>query len=161
MIKDTKDLFNKLNISNSLLSTTQKQKLDDDGYLIFENCEYMKKNLSKLNTESKRLIDLEKDLGGWEGKQKHFKPGKKFEEGADRLGALVNKHEVFLGMIKIPEILACAYHVVKSDLKVAAVNLRNPQFGSGEQRIHIDGNPRSSTNEKFTGVVCFCFLDDS
>jgi hypothetical protein len=161
VIKNTKDLFNKLKIDKNILSLQQKQKLDEDGFIIFENCEYMKKNLTLLNKESKRLIALEKDLGGWEGKKKYFKQGKKFEEGADRLGALVNKHKVFLEMIKIPEILVSAYHVVKSDLKIAAVNLRNPHQGSGEQRIHIDGNPRLSSKDNFAGVVCFCFLDDS
>jgi len=161
MIKNTPELFKNLKIKENLLSLSQKKKLDDDGFVVFDKCEYMKKNLSSLNEQTDRLIKLEKDYGGWEGKEKHYKPGKKFEEGADRLGALVNKHEVFLGLITIPEILASAYHVVKSDLKIAGVNFRSPQKGFGEQRIHIDGNPRSSSKDKFTGIVCFCFLDNT
>ncbi|MAV56378.1 MAG: hypothetical protein CMI79_02435 [Candidatus Pelagibacter sp.] len=161
MIKNTKELFRNLKIKEDILSSSQKKKLDQDGFVIFQKCGYMLKNLRSLNEEANRLIKSENDKGGWEGKEKHYKPGKKFEEGADRLGALVNKHDVFLGLITIPEILAAAHHVLKSDLKIAGVNLRNPQKGFGEQRIHIDGNPRFSTKEKFTGVVCFCFLDDT
>lgn len=161
MIKNTLELFENLNIDQNILSEDQKNKLDEEGYIVFENSKYINDNLKLLNQESDRLIEKEKDKGGWEGKEKYYQPGKKFEEGADRLGALINKHKVFRGLITVPEILASAYYLLKKDLKVAAVNLRNPQKGTGGQKFHIDGNPRKSVKEKFTGVVCFCYLNDS
>ena len=42
----------------------------------FENVNYMKKNLHKLKKKSEILINLEKDKGGWEGKEQYYKKGK-------------------------------------------------------------------------------------
>ena len=63
-------------------------------------------------------------------------------------------------MVTIPEILNAAYEVIKSDIKVAGLNLRNPLKNSGNQRIHMDWKPRKK-RERFAGVVCFVFLDDA
>ena len=62
----------------------------------------------KLELKGISLIKEEGDLGGWEGKMQYYKKNKKFEDGADRLGALVQKHEVFRKLILCPEILSCA-----------------------------------------------------
>ena len=93
------------------------KNFDKNGYIIIKNSKYMKQNLISLRNEATKLIEKEGDKGGWEGKEKYFKPGKRFESGAQRLGGLVNKHSVFLGLITIPEILICAEQIIKVKLK--------------------------------------------
>ena len=138
-----------------------KKNLDEDGYVVVKNSEYMKKNLKTLRKISSELIKKEGDKGGWEGKEKYFKKGKKFESGAQRLGGLIKKDKSFLGLITIPEILMSAYHVIKDEIKVCGLNLRNPVAGSGEQSVHFDGFPRNSKKDRFAGVVAFIYLDDT
>jgi len=156
----TSKILESINSNKLFLDDDHKRKLDSDGYLVFENSKYMKNNLETLQKISRKLIDEEGDKGGWEGKKKYFKEGKKFESGAQRLGGLVSKHKVFLGLITMPEILNSAYHVIKDEIKVCGLNLRNPIKDMGEQSIHIDGFPRSSESEDYAGVVAFIYLDD-
>ena len=120
-------------IKNSSLNKIHLKNLDNKGFIILENVNYMKKNLHKLKKKSKILINLEKEKGGWEGKEQYYKKGKKFESGADRLGSLVSKGNEFLGLIKIPEIIHAAKHVTKKEIKVCGLNLRNPKKKQGKQ----------------------------
>ena len=160
-IKDTNHLFESLNISNNFLSKKQKKTLNSKGYLIFPPSNNIKRKLKKMNSISKKLILKEKDRGGWEGKEKHYKKGKLFEKGANRLGNLINKDKIFCELLIIPEILASAYEVIKDDLKIGGVDLRNPLKGSGFQKLHIDWLPRRRKGEKYKGIVCFIFLDSA
>ena len=160
-IKNTNELFQSLNISNSTLSNDQKSSLNDKGFVIFPPNEFMKKNLDELNKISENLIKLEGDKGGWEGKEKYYKEGKKFENGADRLGNLIEKHKLFAELILQKEILASAREVIKNEIKVVAVHLRNPLKDCGYQRLHIDGYPRYNDNDPYSGIICMIYLDDS
>ncbi len=147
-------------ILNSKLKKEDFDEINEKGFLVIKDCDYVKKNLIELQKKSKELMGEEKDKGGWEGKEKHYKEGKKFESGADRLGGLISKGDVFLGLITIPEILAAANHVIKDDIKICGLNLRNPIQGMGSQSIHIDGFPRNAPNDPYAGIVVFIFLDD-
>ena len=148
-IKNTKHLFEKLNISKNTLSSKQKKDLLNKGFIIIPPTIYMKKNIKILNLMTKKLIKKEGKKGGWEGKEKYYKKGKLFEKGTNRLGNLINKHKVFQNLITIPEILAASYEVVKSDIKIAGVNLRNPLKNNGKQRIHMDWKPRKKKSQKY------------
>ncbi len=143
------------------LSFKDTQHLDDQGYLVLKNISFLKENVDTISKISEKLISEEGDKGGWEGKEKYFKPGKKFEEGADRLGGLINKHNLFLKIINIPELILAAHHVIKDEINVCGFNLRNPKKGYGQQGIHIDGFARKDIKEPFSGVVIFIYLDDS
>ena len=153
-IKDIIKNFKKLPFEDT-------QHLDDQGYLVLKNISFLKKNVDTISKISEKLISEEGDKGGWEGKEKYFKPGKKFEEGADRLGGLINKHNLFLKVINIPELILAAHHVIKDEIKVCGFNLRSPKKGYGQQGIHMDGFARKDINEPFSGVVIFIYLDDS
>lgn len=59
----------------------------------------------------------------------------------------------------MPELLAAAHEVTKSDIKIAGFNLRNPLKGSGKQKIHMDWKPRKNKKEPYSGIVCFFFID--
>ena len=148
-------------IKKSSLNKIHLKNLDNKGFIIIENVDYMKKNLHKLKQKSEILINLEKEKGGWEGKEQYYKKGKKFESGADRLGSLVSKGNEFLGLIKIPEIIHAAKHVTKKEIKVCGLNLRNPKKKQGKQSIHIDGFARSKRKDQYAGIVAFIYLDDT
>ncbi len=160
-IKNTNDLFKVLKIKKNFLNQKKRKFLDKNGYIIFEPNKDIKKKIKKLNLISQRLIKKEKDKGGWEGKEKHYKKGKLFEIGANRLGNLINKDIMFKDLILIPEILTSAHEVIKDDIKIGGVDLRNPIKGKGFQRLHIDWLPRRRKGEKYIGVVCFIFLDNA
>jgi hypothetical protein len=160
-IKNTNDLYESMNINNSTLSHEEKTTLKENGFVIFPPNEFMNKNLNELNKISEDLITAEGDKGGWEGKEKYYKEGKKFEQGAERLGNLIEKHELFRELILQKEILASAREVIKDDIKIVAVHLRNPLKDCGYQRLHIDGYPRYAENEPYSGIICMIYLDDS
>tara|TARA_B110000037_G_C17103096_1_gene498789 strand:+ start:529 stop:1434 length:906 start_codon:yes stop_codon:yes gene_type:complete len=161
MKNKTKKIINSILDLSNFDNSSWQEELDYNGYVVIRNSYYMKKNLNTLRRKSIELIKNEGDKGGWEGKEKYFKYGKKFESGAQRLGGLVKKDKSFLGLITIPEILMSAYHVIKDDIKICGLNLRNPIEGLGEQSIHFDGFPRKKLSDSFAGVVAFIYLDSA
>ena len=74
---------------------------------------------------------------------------------------LVDKHKVFRELILMPEILAAAHEVIKSDIKIGGVDLRNPKKNFGYQALHIDWLPRKNKFDPFTGVICIIYLDET
>ena len=129
IIENTLDLFKKNYFQYENIIKQAGKNLEENGFHVFKSVPSLIKNLEELNFQSNKLIREEGDLGGWEGKMQYYKKNKKFEEGADRLGALVQKNEVFRKLLLCPEILCCAYHVVgNKDIKICGFNLRNPLF---------------------------------
>ncbi len=162
IIKNTLDLFKKNNFQYEDIIKQASKNLEENGFHVFESVPSLLNNLEQLNFQSNKLINEEGDLGGWEGKMQYYKKNKKFEDGADRLGALVQKNEIFRKLLLCPEILSCAYQVVgKKDIKICGFNLRNPQKNKGNQEIHIDGFSRIKENEPYAGIVAFLYLNDS
>lgn len=161
LVNNTQKLFKALNIDeDKTLSTLEKKFLLREGYLILHK-KIRGKLLTKLNTISKKLIKKENSKGGWEGKEEYYKIGKEFDPGSNRLGNLIEKNKLFKEVIKIPEILVAANTVIKSNFKICGLNLRDPKKGKGNQVIHIDWKPRNKKSEKFAGIVCMIYLDDS
>ncbi len=160
-IQNTKSLFKKMQITNSILSSKQKKQLKNKGYIVFKSIPFMKDNVRLMRSITKKLINKEGHKGGWEGKEKFYKKGKHFEKGTSRLGNLINKHKIFSKLIEVPEILKAAHEVIGSNIKVSGLNLRSPLKNAGRQRIHMDWKPRKNKNQKFAGVVCFVFLDNA
>ena len=70
-IKKTEDLCKKINLDENVLTKTQKDFLNEEGYLIIPPTNFIKKNLNYLNQISKKLIDSEGINGGWEGKEQN------------------------------------------------------------------------------------------
>tara|TARA_B100001057_G_scaffold494572_1_gene591431 strand:- start:3437 stop:4339 length:903 start_codon:yes stop_codon:yes gene_type:complete len=160
-VENTKDLLNNLKINEDTLSRNQKNFINENGFLVLPPPEFIKKNLKKLNKITSELINFEGIKGGWEGKEENYKEGKPFEPNADRLGNLIEKNLIFAELITIPEILAASHEVIKGDLKVGGLNLRNPHKNFGNQALHIDCFPRQKLDEPFSGVVCYIYLDES
>ena len=160
-IRNTLEVFRRLKIEKNLLSKKQKNFLESKGYLIIKPTNFMKKNLKKLNLAAKKLIKKEGKRGGWEGKEKYYKKGKDFEKGANRLGNLIDKKNIFRKLITMPEILAAAHSVIKGNIKICGFNLRNPLRGHGNQAVHMDWKPRKKKEDSYDGVVCMIYLDKS
>ena len=162
-IKKTEDLCKKINLDENVLTKTQKDFLNEEGYLIIPPTDFIKKNLNYLNQISKKLIDSEGINGGWEGKEqnKNYGKGIPFEPGTNRLGNLIEKHSFFRELLLLPEVITAAKEVIKSDIKLSGFTLRNPLKDNGHQAYHIDGLPRKNEYDPFHGVLCAIFLDDS
>ena len=162
-IKKTEDLSKKINLDENVLTKTQKDFLNEEGYLIIPPTDFIKKNLNYLNQISKKLIDSEGINGGWEGKEqnKNYGKGIPFEPGTNRLGNLIEKHSFFRELLLLPEVITAAKEVIKSDIKLSGFTLRNPLKNNGHQAYHIDGLPRKNEHDPFHGVLCAIFLDDS
>lgn len=162
-IKKTEDLCKKINLDENVLTKTQKDFLNEEGYLIIPPTDFIKKNLNYLNQISKKLIDSEGINGGWEGKEqnKNYGKGIPFEPGTNRLGNLIEKHSFFRELLLLPEVITAAKEVIKSDIKLSGFTLRNPLKNNGHQAYHIDGLPRKNEHDPFHGVLCAIFLDDS
>ena len=107
--------------------------LNEKGFTIVPPTKFVLKNIQLLNKVTNNLLKKEGNKGGWEGKEKYYKRGKYLEHGVNRLGNLVDKHKVFRELILMPEILAASYEVIKSDIKIGGVDLRNPQKNFGFQ----------------------------
>ncbi len=162
-IENTQDLFMRLGVNKNTLSSAQKKFLNEEGYLIIPPTDFLKKNIKTLNDVTNELIKKEGVDGGWEGKEKNNKYGKglEFEVGSDRLGNLIEKDIIFRQLLLIPEVLASAFEVINSDIKVSGLNLRNPRRGYGKQSYHIDCAPKNNASDNFCGVVCIMNLDDT
>lgn len=160
MIQSTAELFDRLDFKSDRLSDEQRQFLDANGYLVLEKVPAVIDNLEALRKQADILIESEGEKGGWEGKEQHFEDGKVFEDGANRLGNLYNKHEVFRHMIDCPEILLPAQHVIQGEIRMGGADLREPKHNGPTQQLHIDWLPRESDEERFGGIVAIVFLDD-
>ena len=160
-IKTTRDLIKKIKMNSKVLKKDQFNFLNKYGYLIIKKNKYLINNLKLFRSEIDKLIKKDGIKGGWEGKKTFYKKGKLFEPGAQRLGNLIEKNIIFSNLITIPEILLCAKNVTKDDIKVCGLNFREPQKGTGYQKIHMDWKPRKKKSEKFAGIVAMIYFDNT
>ena len=144
-----------------ILSAEQRRAIEEDGIVILPPNAAVIRELPALRAAVDRLLEEEGARAGWEGKEQHFAPGKPFEDGANRLGNLVNKIPFAADLIALPELLEAAYRVLRSEMKVGSVLMREPHKGHGHQSLHIDWLPRDHSDEPFGGVVCMLLLDDA
>jgi hypothetical protein len=162
-IKNNSEFYKRINLNDKVLSDDQKKFLNEEGYLIIPPNNFIKDNLKEISRVCNELIKKEGNKGGWEGKEKNdrYSTGEPFEPGAERLGNLVEKNEIFKDLLLVPEVIASAKEVIKSDIKLSHYGFRNPLKGCGHQNYHIDVVPRKKNNDPFEGVICTIFLDDT
>ena len=67
------------------------KKFNELGYFVISRSELVHRHLDDYQQIIDDLISKESWRGGWEGKEEYMKYGKKFQEGALRLGNLFNK----------------------------------------------------------------------
>ena len=144
-----------------ILSKEQKKIIDKDGFIIFPPNNFVLKNLKKIHKILENLITKEKSKAGWEGKEEYYKKGKPFEKGARRLGNLINKNDIFKELIVLPEIAQTSEYMVNNDIKIGAVDFRDPLIGTGNQIFHIDWLPRTKHKDPFESVLVQIVLDNT
>jgi ectoine hydroxylase-related dioxygenase (phytanoyl-CoA dioxygenase family) len=112
------------------MTAEQRQQLDDQGYVVLE--EFMDGAfLAEAQRRVDELFELEGEAAGSEFKQ---------EPQSGRLANVVNKGEVFLRVIQIPEVLECVEQVLGREFKLSSLNVRtaNPH-SDWVQPLHVDG----------------------
>ena len=133
----------------------------ENGYCELPISKFMLDNLNKFQKIVNDLIKTESWRGGWEGKEEYMKYMKKFNDGANRLGNLFNKDELFLKLLDDSSILKILYGIFHDDMKIGALDMREPLKGDGYQELHIDWLPKKTSNELTQNIICFIFLDDA
>jgi hypothetical protein len=112
-----------------MLSSSEKQQLDDVGFLVLP--EFMAPDLlAGLRRRVDEIFAEEGDRAGAEFKQ---------EPGCRRLANLVGKGDIFHSVILTPKLLACMRHVLGPDIKLSSLNVRsvNPRWPE-RQPLHAD-----------------------
>jgi ectoine hydroxylase-related dioxygenase (phytanoyl-CoA dioxygenase family) len=110
------------------LSAIEKQRLDEDGYLILED--FMGADLlARLRVRVEELFQEEGDSAGQEFK---------LEPGSRRLANLVDKGEVFREVIVLPRLLDYVRHVLGPSIKLSSLHARLVPHGGGGQPLHAD-----------------------
>ncbi|MBT28980.1 MAG: phytanoyl-CoA dioxygenase [Thalassobius sp.] len=131
-----KNYLKNLGVTEDTLTISEKQFLDDNGYL----------NLGKLLSDELlnsirevigSLLIKEGALAGAELMDSKYIRHPK-EAGADRLADLVNKHSIFDLFYTHPKVLAAAAHVLNGSIKLSSLNYRAAIPGSGLQNLHVD-----------------------
>lgn len=158
------DAIQDLGVTENTLTPDQNRMLDEEGYCLIELTPDTHKALG-IDLELMRavlddFVAREGRFAGFEGKEEYAKPGKAFEQGVRRLANLVDKHAMFRRLITVPEVLAAAYQVIKGDMRVSSLNLRDPRK-TDRQPLHIDWVPRMQETEPFGGVFVIFFVDES
>ena len=137
--------------------------LDKYGFCLLDDSKriinWLEKDLNFIKDLIGKLIDDEGEKAGFEGREEHYKEGKKFEPNSHRLGNLPNKNEVFKKFVMFPDILKCAKHVIRDEIMFSSSNFREPLKNSGDQRLHIDWLPRATENQKFESIIAMYYLD--
>ena len=161
---DLKKIINHHSSNFSKIDNKFLNDLHNDGYCLIENdriLKWLNKDLDFIKELIDKLIKEEGEKAGFEGREEHFKIGKKFEPNSNRLGNLPNKHEIFRKFVMFPDILECAFSVIQEEIMFSSSNFREPLKNSGDQRLHIDWLPRKNKNQNFQSVIAMFYLDDS
>lgn len=111
------------------LSALEKQRLDENGYLVLED--FMDAGLLvRLRRRIEELFQIEGESAGQEFKM---------EPGCRRLANLVDKGGVFREVIALPRLLEYVRHVLGPSIKLSSLHARsvNPN-GVGGQPLHAD-----------------------
>ena len=141
-------------VTNSTLSTTEKEALDREGYVIFRNV-IDADWLSRLRTAFETACAKDssaKDSGA------AVIPVIK-DSGTRHIDNLVSRGPVFEQVFTHPRILAAVYHVLRCPFRLGQMNGRDPLPGYGQQGLHSDWTARAK-GEPFRIVTAIWLLDD-
>ena len=161
MINSVKSILEKLGYEVNAEDRHLAEFFNENGYCVIPKSDFLSENIDEYRRIIDSLLQKESWRGGWEGKEEYMKYQKDFQPGANRLGNLFNKHDLFLKLLTEKNILKIAYAILGDDIKVGALDMREPKKGSGLQGLHIDWIPKKSEDEKTQNIVAMIFLDDA
>jgi ectoine hydroxylase-related dioxygenase (phytanoyl-CoA dioxygenase family) len=125
---DTKSALQALGVTETTLTSTEKDFLDENGYLVLPDI-LNSAEIEALRARLGELLAIEKEKAGLEVHQ---------ETGTARLANLVDKGKVFEVAFTHPRVLAALAHVLENDMKLSALNSRAALPGQGLQALHVD-----------------------
>lgn len=126
-ITNTDDALAALGAHRDVLPPQAYEQLDTQGYLVLYDV-LDPQWLAQIQQRLRELLVLEGPAAGMEVTR---------QAGVDMLANLLNKGEMFERMLRVPQVLAAAHHVVP-DLRVNSLNYRLAPPGSGSQQLHSD-----------------------
>ena len=140
----------KLNFTPQNLTTEQKFKLDNLGFIILPNI-INSAWRQELRQAFENIMSSEGEHAGQETGQM---------AGVRRLSDLVNKGAVFDPIYIHPLLLACVAHVLKQPFKLYSLNGHDPLPGQGQQILHSDGGKFVGPPMQHQMVNSMWMLDD-
>src|SRR3989344_4040642 len=161
MINSIKTILEKLDYKLNSEDVHLAEFFNENGFCIIPKSDLVSNHIDEYRKIIDSLLEKESWRGGWEGKEEYMKYQKIFQPGANRLGNLFNKHELFLKLLTEKNILKTIYAILGDDIKFGGLDMREPKKGTGLQDLHIDWIPKQSDNEKTQNIVAFIFLDDA
>ena len=161
MINSIKSILDELGYKLNDEDRHLAEIFNENGYCIIPKSDLISKNIEKFRGIVDSLLKKESWRGGWEGKEEYMKFKKFFQPGTNRLGNLFNKDELFRKLLCEENILKIAYAILGDDIKIGALDMREPKKGTGSQELHIDWIPKKTENEKTQNIVAFIFLDEA
>ena len=161
MIDSAKTIFDKLSLRLNSDDHGLVEFFNENGYCVISKSDLVSENIDQFRKIVDSLIKKESWRGGWEGKEEYIKFKKFFQPGTNRLGNLFNKDELFRKLLCEENILKNAYAILGDDIKIGALDMREPKKGTGSQELHIDWIPKKTENEKTQNIVAFIFLDEA
>jgi len=161
MIDSVKTVLDKLDFRLNSNDQSFAKFFDENGYCAILKSDLVSENIDQLRKIIDSLIKKESWRGGWEGKEEYMKYKKVFQPGTNRLGNLFNKDELFRNLLCEKNILKIAYTILGDDVKIGALDMREPKKGTGLQDLHMDWIPKKTVNEKTQNIGAFIFLDEA
>ena len=161
MLDSVKTLLDKLEFRLNSNDQSFAKFFDENGYCVIPKSDLVSENIDEYRKIVDSLIKKESWRGGWEGKEEYMKYKKVFQLGTNRLGNLFNKDELFRRLLCEKNILKIAYAILGDDVKIGALDMREPKKGTGSQDLHMDWIPKKTVNEKAQNIVAFIFLDEA
>lgn|SRR5690606_17177476 len=130
------DALTQLGVSAGLLSQSETDFLDRNGYLNLGRI-LSDDQLHAIRTRIEELLIVEGEKAGSELLDSPYIRHPK-ETGADRLADLVNKGAEFDIFYTHPKVLAAISHVLGKNIKLSSLNYRAAKPGAGLQKLHVD-----------------------
>ena len=138
MVDSIKSILDELGYEINDEDNRLSEFFKENGYCIIPKSHFVDKNIDEFRSIVDDLLKKESWRGGWEGKEEYMKYKKDFQVGAYRLGNLFNKHKLFLKLLTESNILKVTYGILKDNMKIGALDMREPKKSKGLQDFHID-----------------------
>ena len=101
MINSIKSILDELDYKLNDEDRHFAEIFNENGYCIIPKSDLISDNIEKFRGIIDSLLKKESWRGGWEGKEEYIKYKKQFQIGANRLGNLFDKHEIFLKLLMV------------------------------------------------------------